>query len=165
MPFYEVQLFAVRKLGTGETLTFYLIPIMNAGSTVGRLLLSGLAVRLGALNLFNATLLFSGIICLAWIAVDAVGRSVAFSFWYGFFSGAILVLAPITMTFIIKDLKELGTRIGTSFGIGTFGLLVGNPIAGTLVNVRTGVSFTRRFLEAWSCFCRALLLLLAGYGS
>ena len=83
VPFYEVQLFAVHKLGTGETLTFYLIPIMNAGSTVGRLLLSGLAMRLGALNLFSATLLFSGIIYLAWIAADTVGESVAFSFWYG----------------------------------------------------------------------------------
>ena len=102
VPFYEVQLFAVRKLGTGETLAFCLIPIMNAGSTVGRLLLSGLAVRLGALNLFSATLLFSGIICLAWIAVDTAGGSVASSFWYEFFPGAILVQGPITMTFITR---------------------------------------------------------------
>ncbi|OCL02993.1 MFS general substrate transporter [Glonium stellatum] len=136
VPFYEAQLFAVRKLGTGQTLTFYLTPIMNAGSTVGRLLLSGLAVRFGTINLFSVTLIFSGVICWTWIAVDTIGGSVAFSFWYRFFSGAILVLGPIMIAAILKDMRELGTRIGTSFGIGAFGLLAGNPIVGALVNVR-----------------------------
>lgn len=41
-----------------------------------------------------------------------------------------------------QDLKELGTRMGTCFGVASFGLLAGNPIAGALVDVRSG-SFIR----------------------
>lgn len=41
-----------------------------------------------------------------------------------------------------QDLKELGTHMGTCFGIASFGLLAGNPIAGALVNVRSS-SFIR----------------------
>ncbi|KAL9107242.1 MAG: hypothetical protein Q9227_007866 [Pyrenula ochraceoflavens] len=134
VPFYEVQLFAITELGAGETLTFYLIPIMNAGSILGRLIFSTASAKLGVMNLYTASFFLAGIIHLSWISVDTIPEGVLFSVFYGFASGGILALAPIVITVITKDLRKLGTRIGTAFGTASFGLLAGNPIAGALVD-------------------------------
>ena len=69
IPFYEIQLFGQERLGTSQTLTFYLIPIMNTGSTVGRLFLSAMALHFGAINMLTSASMFSRILCLCWIAV------------------------------------------------------------------------------------------------
>ncbi|KAK8212264.1 MFS monocarboxylate transporter [Phyllosticta capitalensis] len=139
VPFYVVQLFAQVKLHADATIIFYLIPLLNAGSTVGRLLMGGgLATFLGPINMFFAAGMLSGIICLAWIAVDTISGCIAFAFFYGFASGAVLSVSPLSLASITKDPRQLGTRIGMSFGLGAFGLLAGNPSAGALVNTETG---------------------------
>ncbi|KAK7526920.1 major facilitator superfamily domain-containing protein [Phyllosticta citriasiana] len=138
VPFYVVQLFAQVKLNANATITFYLIPILNAGSTVGRLLMGGgLATYLGPINMFLLAGMLSGIICLAWISVSTIGGCIAFAFFYGFTSGAVLSVSPLSLASITKDPRQLGTRIGMSFGLGAFGLLAGNPSAGALVNIGT----------------------------
>ncbi|KAF2085752.1 MFS general substrate transporter, partial [Saccharata proteae CBS 121410] len=139
IPFYFLQIFAQTNLHTPPTLTFYLIPIMNAGSTVGRLTLSLLSRPLGPLNTYVLALLLSGITHLCWIAIHNTPGLLTFAFIYGFLSGGILATAPIVIADITQDSRLLGRRIGTSLGLASAGLLAGSPGAGALVDVGKGV--------------------------
>jgi hypothetical protein len=56
---------------------------------------------------------------------------------YGLFSGALVSLPPATIASISKNPDEYGTRIGMAFAVCSFGVLVGNPIAGALLSTPT----------------------------
>ncbi|OBZ76865.1 hypothetical protein A0H81_03444 [Grifola frondosa] len=44
------------------------------------------------------------------------------------------VLVPAALASLSNDLSDVGIRIGVGFFITSFGLLIGNPIAGALLN-------------------------------
>ena len=62
----------------------------------------------------------------------------AFSVLYGLFSGSLVSLPPAAVARLTDDLSRVGTRLGMCFALAAFGLLIGNPVAGVLVDLRTG---------------------------
>ncbi|KAE8150439.1 major facilitator superfamily domain-containing protein [Aspergillus avenaceus] len=123
-----------QRYGMSTYLSSYLIPILNAASILGRLLPPYLADLLGRFNLMIATSLFSVIIVLAlWLPSRSNAPAIVFTALYGFSSGAVVSLAPALIAQITKDMREIGVRSGTYFGIVSFAALTGMPIAGALL--------------------------------
>jgi predicted MFS family arabinose efflux permease len=152
VPFFYITPFSHSKAGAGATLAFYFVPILNASSVFGRIFPNALADRIGTLNTLTPCTLACGIVALSWIAADDTGDLLVFAILYGFFSGSFVSLPPTTIVSLSDDLHKVGTRLGMSFSISGFGILVGTPVAGTLLNIDTG-----HFLHA-QIFCAASMM-------
>ncbi|KAI9830722.1 MAG: hypothetical protein M1819_005386 [Sarea resinae] len=137
-PFFYVSAWATKTLGTDSNLAFYLFPIINAGSVFGRIIPGLTADRVGSLNIIIPCLLLTSILGFAWISVKNTGELVAFGIFYGFFSGACVSLPPTIIAGISPDLSKVGTWMGMSFSFAGLGLLVGNPIAGAILDSEGG---------------------------
>ena len=79
---------------------------------------------------------------LAWIAVQGVGGLIVFTLLYGFFTGTFVSITNAALVSLTDDVRIVGTRLGMSFTCAGFGILIGNPVAGALINLETG-SFVR----------------------
>lgn len=54
--------------------------------------------------------------------------------FYGFFSGSFVSLPPTIVVNLSADARDkIGTRLGQSFGIVAFGMLIGTPIGGVVL--------------------------------
>ena len=118
----------------GEAIAAYLLAILNASSIPGRIALSFLADRAGALETYTAISALSGASMLYWISVSDVGGSIAFAVMYGIFSGGVVSLAPVVLAHITSDLSRLGTRLGAVAILKGIGSLGGPPIAGAILD-------------------------------
>lgn len=151
-PFFYITPYALFKTGASRTLAFYLVPILNAGSVFGRLVPNALADRIGAFNTLIPATFACAVLGLAWPAIHSTGSLVTFAALYGFFSGSFVSLPPSAHASLSRDLSKIGTRLGMSFSIAGIGLLIGSPVAGTLLNLNTG-----HFIPA-QVFCGATLM-------
>lgn len=82
------------------------------------------------------------ILIFTWIAIQGVGGLITFTMLYGFFTGTFVSVTNAALVNLTDDIKIVGTRLGMSFTCAGFGLLIGNPVAGALINLETG-SFIR----------------------
>jgi MFS family permease len=115
----------------------------------------------------------AAIIVLA-LGIPASGNAafITFAALYGFASGAYVSLLPAQIAQISK-VEQIGVRVGVTFACVSFAGLVGNPIAGAIVdaengdywglNVFSGVmlmtgalmfAFTRMYIAEWKVFKR-----------
>lgn len=99
------------------------------------------------LVLVSVTCLLSAVTVASWLATHAKGGTIAFAILYGFISGGLVSIPPITVAFLSKTQDEYSTRMGMAFTICSFGALVGNPIAGALITV--GARGKRSFIGPW----------------
>lgn len=134
IPFYYITSYGVVKIGMDSNLGFYLVPILNAGSVFGRLLPNFFADIVGPLNMMIPFTFACMVLAFAWIGIQNVPGIIVFSALYGLCSGTYVSLPPATVATLTRDLHHVGTRLGMCFMCGAFGILIGNPIAGTLVN-------------------------------
>ncbi|KAL8684531.1 MAG: hypothetical protein Q9224_006291, partial [Gallowayella concinna] len=159
VPYFYVPVYAERIIHVSPDFAFYLLAITNAGSFVGRVVPAIIAGRLGAFNTLLPSLFITGIIAFAWMSVDSVPGIVVFSIFYGFFSGAVLALPPTVIVALSPDIRFAGTRIGMAFGVSGFGVLVGNPIAGALLDIPMG-NFGRAQVFAGTMIIAGSILVL-----
>ena len=113
---------------------FYLLPIYNAVSVPGRILPNFAGDYIGPMNVLIPSSFLTGIMALAWIGIHSFSGIIAFACLYGFFSGAFVSIAPVAIVALTKDLSKLGTRMGQSFFICSFGLLIGTPVQGQMLS-------------------------------
>lgn len=137
-PFFYATIYGSRIVGLSENTAFYLLPILNAASAFGRIIPGLLADKFGSLNLIVPCAFSAAILIFAWLAISNTGGFVVFCILYGFFSGAIVSLPPTIVARLSPDLQRVGTRMGMCFTFAGFGLLIGNPIAGAILNVPEG---------------------------
>ncbi|KAE9973395.1 hypothetical protein EG327_009110 [Venturia inaequalis] len=137
MFFFYIQLYAITKHATNENLAFYLLSMLNAASIFGRIIPNFIADKVGPLNIIVPCALVSGILVFTLIPVYNLGGTVIVTLLYGFFSGTFVSLPP---TIIVQHLSPnrglIGTRLGMSFSIVAVGALIGNPIAGAILDAR-----------------------------
>lgn len=136
VPFFYISTFASQRAGLGDTLAFYMLPIISAGSIAGRILPGFVADFLGPLNVLATCTLTAGVLGLCWVAIGpgaGVGGLVVWSLLYGAFSGAFVSLQPSTVVSITDDLSRIGGRLGLNTFCAALGLLIGTPIAGVLL--------------------------------
>ena len=131
--YYYVQLYAVQVAGTDESLAFYLLSILNAGSFFGRLLPNYAAGRVGPINTQIVFCVLSGILSFVQLAVKTTPGVVAWTAVYGFVSGPFVSLPIPVVTSLTVDKGVWGTRLGMAFASIGLGVLIGEPAAGAIL--------------------------------
>jgi len=153
VPFFYAQVYALQRHITSQDLGFYLLAIMNSTSVFGRKYNSlcypfpGLLMRyvgivpnifadkLGPFNVVIPCCLISAMLCLCFMAVNTSAGIVVLIAFYGFFSGSFVSLPPTIIVNLSRDSRDkIGTRLGQSFSIVAFGVLIGTPLGGVVLD-------------------------------
>jgi MFS family permease len=153
-----VQPWAIGKGIVNDNLGFYLLPILNAASTFGRITPNFLADYLGPLNMPTPAAGVTALLAFCWIAVNSTAGIIVLAFLYGFFSGGFVSLPPVVMAVITKDMRSFGTRLGMFFAICSVALLIGTPIGGAILNDTNSYLGVQLFSGACLAACAALVL-------
>lgn len=131
---YYVQPFAIDTGITNDKLGFYLLSMLNAASTFGRIGPNFIADHTGPINMLTPAVTVTAILAFVWIRVHTVSGIIALAVLYGFFSGGFVSLPPVVMASMTPDVRDLGTRLGMVFGITSISLLIGTPIGGAILS-------------------------------
>lgn len=86
-----IQPYAIEKGIVDENLGFYLLAILNAASTLGRIAPNLVADYVGALNILLPVLAITAALAYCWAAVHTTAGIIAISALYGFFSGGFCI--------------------------------------------------------------------------
>lgn len=132
IPYYYMQQFTAYKQVDGEV-SKYVIAILCAGASVGRVVPPMLADTFGKLNIITCVALINGVLLLCWLAIENTGGVVAFAVIYGFFSGGLGTFPPFVLPSLSTDISKVGVCLGMAFMCLGLVSLVANPIAGAIV--------------------------------
>ncbi|PYH82956.1 MFS monocarboxylate transporter [Aspergillus uvarum CBS 121591] len=131
---FYIQSYAIDTKIVNATLGFYLLAMLNAGSTFGRICPNFIADHIGPMNVLLPAATATAILAFAWIGVHNVPGIIVLSVLYGLCSGGFVSLPPVVMASITKDIRDLGTRLGMLFAVTSIGLLIGTPIGGAILS-------------------------------
>ncbi|PCG98252.1 Major facilitator superfamily domain, general substrate transporter [Penicillium occitanis (nom. inval.)] len=155
-----VQPWAIQTGVVNANLGFYLVSILNAASIFGRITPNLIADYTGPLNVLLPASSFTALMGFCWIAVHSTAGIIILSLLYGFFSGGFVSLPPVVMMTITKDFRDLGTRLGMSFGLCSIALLVGTPIGGAILSAGGSYLGVQLFCGACIAACAATVLVI-----
>lgn len=137
--FFYVNAYARNKLGMTLEETIPILMVLNGVGVPGRLIPMYLAdryfrpIQVGLpINLVTALLLF------VWISIKSTTSMYVFVVTYGLFASALQGLFPATMADLTIDPKKTGTRFGMGFALSSFGVLIGSPVGGALIEYKHG---------------------------
>lgn len=140
--------------------TIPILMVLNGVGVPGRLLPMYLAdrcfrpIHVGLpINLVTACLLF------VWIAVKSTASMYAFAVVYGLFASALQGLFPATMADLTVDPRKTGARFGMGLALSSYGVLIGSPVGGALIEYNHGDFCMHRFSQARvssRAFCASL---------
>ena len=72
-----------------------------------------------------------------WLPAQSNAPIIVFGALYGFTSGCTFSIIP-AMIASFSDVRKMGVRTGSLYGVSAFGALIGSPIAGAIVNAQNG---------------------------
>ncbi|KAK5998069.1 MFS-type transporter dbaD [Cladobotryum mycophilum] len=147
-PFFYLPTYFTNSLHDDGSLSFYIIAVLNAASVFGRITPGLLADRLGSMNTIIPIGFIAAVLAFAWIGIHNVAGTIVFSIIYGFASGAIVSLPPTIVARLSPSMAVVGTRMGMCFTFAGIGLLIGNPIAGTLLDLEHAVFWKAQLFSA-----------------
>lgn len=166
VPIFYVQAYAISQ-GVDSNLAFYLVSILNAGSTFGRIIPNFLADKIGPYNIILWCATCCTILIFSWTRITSQSGLLAFCVIYGFCSGAFVSIPPACVARITPDLSIIGSRLGLSFFICGFGILIGTPVAGAILEITTTENqylglqlFSGAMMTISLCFCLTAKLLV-----
>lgn len=134
IPVFFVQSYASEIPSFPSSLVIWMIPILMAASGVGRVVPNIIAEQMGNVNTFLPVIVGLVILSFSWIGVkSSAGGLVVFALIYGFFCGGFVSLVPPVIVSTAPNMQKLGTRIGMALTCGSFGVLIGNPVAGAIL--------------------------------
>jgi MFS family permease len=134
IPFYYISSYSISEGIVDENLGFYILTIINGGSVFGRLIPNFYGDLTGPLNISAPFILLCGVISFCWTTVHNVPSLILFCIFYGFSSGTFVSMTGPCLATLSPEMSLVGTHMGMSFGFGAFGLLIGNPVAGVLLD-------------------------------
>ncbi|KAI0112720.1 MFS general substrate transporter [Hypoxylon sp. NC0597] len=138
-PLFYIPTYAVSK-GVDPTLASYLLAIINAASTFGRVIPGILADKFGRLNTLAFGGFTTGIVIFCWNRAETTAALVVYSIAIGFTSGTIISGGSAAFTECPKDPRDLGTYMGMGMGLSSFAALIGPPVNGVLLSKYGGFS-------------------------
>lgn len=142
-------------------LSFYMLAVLNAASAFGRIIPGLLADRYkAAFELAIICMTIAGILAYSAIAIHNLGGIVVFAILYGFVSGAVVSLPAAIVASLVPDMSVVGTWMGMAFCFAASGILIGNPIAGTIIHDPQN-QFSGGFIFAGSLVMASAALYLA----
>jgi MFS family permease len=131
-----------RAQGMSASLASYLISILNAASTFGRIIPAHFGDIFGVFNIMILLTGLGAVVSLAlWLpsTIMASGHTnaliIVFTIGYGFASGCIFSIIPALIAKISPDIRKLGVRTGSLYAVAATGALIGSPIAGAIASV------------------------------
>ncbi|GIZ39757.1 hypothetical protein CKM354_000312800 [Cercospora kikuchii] len=131
--FFYISFYGNQRGYTSESLSFYLVAILNAGSVFGRTLPNILSDRIGPANVIAPGALCVAIVLFCLIAVHNAAGMIVVALFFGFFSGIFIALPPVLFVALTKDKSKVGTRIGMGFATVGLGVLAGGPGGGGIL--------------------------------
>jgi MFS family permease len=132
-PLFYLPTYAVSR-GMDVTLASYLLSILNAASTFGRVIPGILADKFGRLNIFVIGGFATGIVIFCLDQAKSTAALVVYSIAVGFTSGTIISGGSAALTICIENPQEIGTYLGAAMGFASFAALIGPPVNGAMVN-------------------------------
>ena len=150
VPLVYIPSYAVSR-GVSESLSSYLVAMVNGASIPGRIIPGILGDKFGRFNLLVAAGLSTAVLCFCWITATSTAGIIVFSIAFGFASGAIISGASIVLTQCTKDPREVGTYMGQGIAVGSLSVLVALPVAGVFVRTYGG-------FDEVSIFCGAMTI-------
>lgn len=126
-------------VGFDARFAFHLLPIMNAGSVVGRGLPGYYADVVGPFNVCIFSVLLSLVACLCvWLPLGhTTAGIVVFSLLFGFGSGTSICMAPVCVGRLCKT-QQYGRYYAATYTVVSFACLIGIPIGGNIVRASGG---------------------------
>ncbi|RYP25696.1 hypothetical protein DL768_011391 [Monosporascus sp. mg162] len=146
--FFYIELYAMSRAGMSSDLAFYLLALVNAGSSLGRILPNFAADYVGTLNMQTTFAFASAVLSLSLLAIGNVQGILAFCVLYGFFTGTFVSLPAPTVASLSPNVASLGARMSMAFMAAGIGSLIGSPIAGAILSTDGGNNWNG--LQAWS---------------
>jgi MFS family permease len=138
-PLFYVPTYAVTR-GIDATLASYLLAILNAASTFGRIIPGIMADKFGRLNVFTIGGITTGIVIMCLNEAKSTPALVVYSLAVGFSSGTIISGGSAAFTICIKNPQEAGAYMGMGLGIASLAALIGPPVNGAFVTHYGGFS-------------------------
>jgi len=143
---------------SGALNTYYLLSIMNATSTLGRVCSAYLCDHFGALNVHAIVTFIASILVLGlWTTASTVPAAIAFVVIFGIFSGAVIGLPPASVAYILgldpEAQSKLGQWVGMMYSSSAVFALTGPVIAGHLISAYDDNFLT---VQCWSGACMFL---------
>lgn len=129
-----VQPYAIETGIVGPHLAFYLLSMLNAASTFGRIAPNFVADHTGPVNMLLPAVSITSLLAFVWIRVHTVPGIIILAVFYGFFSGGFVSLPQVVMASITPDVRDLGTRLGMVLATTSIGLLIGTPVGGAILS-------------------------------
>jgi len=130
---FYLSYYGAQKQITDYSLSFYLVPILNAASVFGRTVPNAISDKTGTLNIIGPGALACAVLVFCMLAVSSVGGIVTVAVLFGFASGVFIALPPVCFAVLTKDKSKIGTRIGMGFGAIAFSVLLGGPGTGGIL--------------------------------
>jgi MFS family permease len=138
IPIFYIIVYAQRHANVDTDMSFYLLSILNAASVFGRIIPGFIADRVGALNAVTVVTVLAATFAYAWIAIDTLAGLIVFAIIYGFLSGSVVSLPPAVLVRLIPEMRLVGTWMGMALCFAAAGILIGSPIAGSIIDILGG---------------------------
>lgn len=136
-PLFHLPTYAVAK-GMDPTLASYMLAILNAASTFGRIVPGVLADKFGRINAFAIGGIATGIVICCLSETETAAGIVVYSIFVGFASGTIISGSSAAFSLCPKNPQEFGTYMGMGMAICSFAVLIGPPVNGKLIDTYGG---------------------------
>lgn len=136
-PFFYLPTYATTQ-GMSSTMSGYLLSILNASSTFGRIIPGVLADRYGRLNMFGIGGILTGVVIFCMSSVTSNAGLIVYAIFFGFISGTIISGGSAALSLCPKDTRDVGTYMGMGMALAGLGALVGPPVNGALLNAYGG---------------------------
>lgn len=119
------------EIGLSQDFAFYLIPIANAASLIGRVGSGVLTDRFGPLNTLIPSTLIAGVVTYSWPFARSTGSLVVVACIYGIACGVFvgMLAAPVAR---MGEMEDVGRRTGMLMSIIAAGAVAGPPISGAI---------------------------------
>ena len=159
IPLTYISSYAMHQ-GFSQKFAYHLIPIMNAGSVMGRVLPGYYADAVGPSNvcIFSVVLSFVACLCVWLPSGHTVAGIILFSVLFGFGSGTSIAITPVVIGQMCKT-QEYGRYYATTYTIVSIACLIGIPIGGSIVQAQGG-SYTALIVFSGAIYVLSMIFLI-----
>ncbi|KAJ5183021.1 monocarboxylate permease [Penicillium capsulatum] len=136
-PFFYLPTFAVSR-GMSPTMSGYLLSILNAASTFGRIVPGMVADKYGRVNIFGLGGIITGVVIFCMNSATSNAGLIVYAVFFGLSSGTIISGASAALSICPKSTRDVGTYMGMGMAVAGLGSLVGPPVNGAILKTYGG---------------------------